>query len=157
LSEKEATIIIALGNPLRGDDGIGQAVLAALKNCADLPEHVSCIDGGTAGLETILLWNDFPHAILIDAAEMGRKPGEWVRFVPAEVTLGGVDFHSIGAVHSAGLAHALELSDALGQTPAEVVIFGIQPGEIGWEPGLTSAVTDVIPAICNEIIRELKD
>ena len=46
------TLILGLGNPLRGDDGVGTAVIANLRNHPDLPPDVDLVDGGTAGLET---------------------------------------------------------------------------------------------------------
>jgi hydrogenase maturation protease len=42
-------LILGLGNPFRGDDGIGPAVIATLQN-QDLPRDVVALDGGTPGL-----------------------------------------------------------------------------------------------------------
>ena len=49
-----STLILGLGNSLRGDDGAGPAVVAALSH-RDLPSHIELLDGGTPGLETVLL------------------------------------------------------------------------------------------------------
>jgi hypothetical protein len=49
------TLVLALGNPLRGDDGIGAAILEALARSESLPQDVTLLDGGVAGLETALL------------------------------------------------------------------------------------------------------
>ncbi|NCC35160.1 MAG: hypothetical protein EOM24_24580 [Chloroflexia bacterium] len=46
-----ATLVLALGNPLRGDDGVGAAVLNALP---DFPPGVTGLDGGTPGLGLVL-------------------------------------------------------------------------------------------------------
>jgi hydrogenase maturation protease len=49
------TVILALGGPLRGDDGVGAAVLKSLAKGGRLPAETDLVDGGTCGLETALL------------------------------------------------------------------------------------------------------
>ena len=58
------TLILALGNPLRGDDGVGVAVLDQL-NQMDIPSHTILMDGGTPGLETVLLLKNYQRAVEI--------------------------------------------------------------------------------------------
>jgi hydrogenase maturation protease len=71
------TLVLALGNPLRGDDGVGAAVLNALPA---LPPGVTGMDGGTPGLGLVLSLQGYDRAIILDAAEMGEMPGTWRRF-----------------------------------------------------------------------------
>jgi hydrogenase maturation protease len=149
---KAETLVLALGNPLRGDDGVGAAVVAWLeKQPAD--EAVTLVDGGTPGLETALLLQDCRRAIIVDAAEMGLAPGGWRRFEPDEASLGEGDLRS--TLHSAGLAEALTLGAALGILPDKMSIYGIQPEAIGWEPGLSAAVEAAVPAVAAAILNEL--
>lgn len=148
------TLILALGNPLRGDDGAGAAVLDALRG-VDLPPGVELLDGGTAGLETVLLMQDRRRAIIIDAAEMGREPGAWARFTPDQVALAAGNMAEMGTLHMAGLAEALTLGAALGVLPAEIVIFGVQPQAIGWEPGLSDPVRAAVPVLVGAVLAEL--
>lgn len=145
---------MSLGNPLRGDDGIGEAVLAQLQ-AATLPVSVELLDGGTPGLETVLLMEGFDRVIVIDAADMDLAPGEWRRFAPETVRLQSRNLYLRGTLHYAGLAEALALGEALGVLPHEIVIFGIQPEQIGWEIGLSPAVANAIPAVCTAILEEL--
>lgn len=148
------TVVLALGNPLRGDDGVGMAVMERLAQ-ADLPPAVTLLDGGTAGLETVLLLQGYRCAIIVDAAEMGRAPGEWVRFTPSEVRPRAADHQPRGTLHDAGLAEALVLGEALGVLPPEIVIYGVQPAEIGWSPGLSAPVEAAVPTICAAIVTAL--
>jgi hydrogenase maturation protease len=60
-----------------------------------------------------------------------------------------------GTLHYAGLAEALALGEALGVLPKEIVVYGIQPAEIGWSPGLSESVAAAIPAVCEAILSEL--
>ncbi len=146
------TLVLALGNPLRGDDGLGAAVLEALT----APAGVDLLEGGTPGFETILLMEGYARVIVIDAAEMGDTPGAWRRFTPDEVKLESRDLYLRGTLHYAGLAEALTLAEALGVLPSEIIIFGVQPQTIGWEPGLSEAVQAALPAVRAAILQELE-
>lgn len=148
------TLILGLGNPLRGDDGVGVAVIAALRT-AGLPAGVDLLDGGTPGLEIVLLLQGYRRAVIVDAADVGREPGEWLRFTREEVVLGSGDLGQMGAVHTAGLAEALRLGEALRVLPEEIVLYGVQPLEVGWEPGLSDAVAAAVPAVCAAVQAEV--
>lgn len=153
----KTTLILCLGNLLRGDDGAGIAVHHALAEEASLRERVDLVDGGTPGLETVLLLQGYRRAIIVDAAEMGHRPGEWLRFTCQEAALRPGDLALRGTLHSAGLAEALALGEALGTLPADMVIYGIQPEEIGWEEGLSEPVQAAVPAVCAAIRAEISD
>ncbi len=148
------TLVLALGNPLRGDDGVGAAVIARLAE-AHLPQGVDLRDGGTPGLETVLLLQGYRRVIIVDAAEMGQAPGAWVRFGPEEVRLQAADMHLRGTLHYAGLAEALALGGALEVLPPEIVIYGVQPTEIGWTVGLSAPVAEAVAAVCTAILKDL--
>ncbi len=148
------TIVLALGNPLRGDDGAGAAVVAALRE-RGVPDGITLVDGGTPGLETALLLQGYRRAIIVDAAEMGREPGAWMRF-EREALISG-DLAQMGTLHAAGLAEALALAGALDILPGEIAIYGVQPLEIGWQPGLSEPVEAAIPAVAAAILDELSE
>ena len=153
------TLVLGLGNPWRGDDGLGPAVIRWLQ-VRGLPPGVVAVDGGTPGLELVLtLAGDhkgcvYRRALIVDAADLGRAPGEWVRFTPAQARL-----RADGArlsVHAAGLAEALALGEALGTLPEEVVIFGVQPTWLDWQPGLSAEAQAAVPIVGQAVLQELE-
>lgn len=147
------TLVLALGNPLRADDGIGMAVLEML-SMTTLPQSITLIDGGTAGLETAILLQGYRRVIIIDAAEMQLPSGTWRRF--DHTTLQPtVATPLTGTLHDAGLNEALLLAEALNILPEEVVIYGIQPESLAWECGISSTVHDIIPDVSAAILKEL--
>ena len=150
----DKTLVLALGNPLRGDDGAGAAIIENLETI-DLPENIVLMDGGTPGLETVLLMQGYDRVIVIDAAEMQLPPGTWRQFTPDMVRLQSRDMYLRGTLHYAGLAEALALGEAMGLLPSEIIIFGIQPQEVGWEIGLTPPVQAAIPAVSMAITEVL--
>jgi hydrogenase maturation protease len=146
--------VLGLGSSLRGDDGVGGAVVKALREAGVNGAWVDLVNGGTPGLEIVLLLEGYARAIVVDAADMGLEAGAWRRFTPDEVSL-ATGTAMRGTLHDAGLFEALALAEALGMLPAELVIFGIQPCTVGWEPGLTSPVEQAVPDLCAAIIEEL--
>ena len=146
------TLILGLGNPLRGDDGVGVRVVEALAERA-LPGEVEVVDGGTGGLGIVNLMEGRQRVILVDAADMGRAPGEFVRFTPEDARLLGDAEHL--SIHGAGLRDSLMLAQALGTLPEEIIIFGVQSVELDWKSALSPEVEASLPALVEAIVIEV--
>lgn len=147
-----ATLVLALGNPLRGDDGAGPAVLERLA-AKPIPEGVELLDGGLAGWETALHLQHRRRAIILDAAEFGAAPGAWRRVSLEALHLAAPP--DAPGLHAAGLREALLLGEALGILPPEVVVFLIQPRQTGWEAGLSEDVNACLESVCEAVRSEL--
>lgn len=148
-----ATLVMGLGNPLRGDDGVGvRATQLLAERC--LPADVEVVDGGTQGLGLVTLLEGRRRLIVIDAADMGRLPGAFLRFTLEEARL---LFEAGGrfSVHAAGLREALLLAQALRMLPDRVVVFGVQPARVEWEAGLSSPVEAALPGLVEAVMQEL--
>jgi len=149
-----ATLVIGLGNPLRGDDGVGVRVAQMLATQA-LPPDVEVVDGGTQGLGLVNLMEGRRRVILVDAADVGRAPGEFVRFTPDEVRLLGDEAHL--SVHAGGLRDALLLAQALQVLPDEVIIFGVQPAHLEWDSALSPEIEATLPDLIAAVLEESVD
>jgi hydrogenase maturation protease len=155
------TLVLALGSTLRGDDGVGAAVLDELAARGRLPRDVDLLDGGTPGLEIALLLEGYQRAIIIDAADMGRRPGEWARLAVDRNSCLGREQASGDlvleptSIHQVGVAEALVLGAALGVIPESVVVYGVQPLECGWSAGLSPAVQAAVAGVCRAIEDEI--
>ena len=150
--EVDRVLILGLGNPLLGDEGVGVRVIQEL-NELELLDGVVAIEGGTTGLGLISLMEGYQRVIIVDAADMGHPPGRVVRFTPSEAQFetaqGPLSLHQIGLGEVLSLANALEI------VPAELVIVGIQPKRIEAEVGLSREVEEAIPQIVKMILDEL--
>ena len=146
------TLVLGLGNPLRGDDGVGPRIIEELTR-RELPEGVTVQDVGNAGLDLLNILEGWERAVIVDAAEMGRDPGRFIRFTPDEAQLTQASDHV--SLHNAGLGEVLTLANTLGWTLPELVIFGVQPAEIDWREGLSPAVEAAVPALTDAVIAEL--
>ncbi len=144
-------LILGLGNPLRGDDGVGPRVVEALER-EPLPPAVEVMEGGTPGVGLLSLLEGRRRVIIVDAAEMGRAPGSLARFRPDEARLEG----SAGGIslHSSGVADAFALARALKLALPELVVFGVQPADTGWGHGLSPAVETAMASVVEAVSQE---
>lgn len=73
-------VVLCCGNILLGDDGFGPAVASRLNEAGGIPSWAVVLDAGTAVRELlfgILVSDRRPRRIvLVDAVEIGRRPGE---------------------------------------------------------------------------------
>lgn len=124
-------MVIGLGNPLMSDEGIGVEIVKRLSQSESRYPGIAFIDGGTGGVSIVHHLAGRRKAILIDCAYMGSEPGAIRRFTPDDVESRKVLAHR--SLHEADLLKVLEMAEALGEAPGEVVIFGIEPEIV--EPG----------------------
>ena len=144
-------LVLGLGNPLQRDDGVGIRVVEELER-RQLPDHVEVMDGGTPGVGLINLIEGRARVVIVDAAEMGRRPGEVVRFRIQDVKLTGSPERF--SLHHSGVADALALAEALGAPLPEIVVYGVQPAQVSWGEELGSETAAALPALVETIIQE---
>ncbi len=124
-------VVIGLGNPLMSDEGIGIHLLQALSADAGRHPDADFVDAGTAGFKALHAIAGRRKAVFIDCAMMGEAPGTIRRFSPDEVrSRKALPRFSL---HEGDLLDTLEISRKLGECPADVVIFGIEP--VSMAPG----------------------
>ena len=149
--EKETKLkIIAVGNDLYGDDGIGNAVLNALSQIPEMKE-IELIDGATDALGLIDHFEGTEHIIIVDAAQMGEKPGTVKVFSREDVKLKIKMDHL--SVHGISLAETFDIAQAVDSLPEKITIIGIEPKNIGISETLSDVVTKSIPEVVSNIMN----
>jgi hydrogenase 3 maturation protease len=144
--------ILGVGNQFRWDDAAGVLIARALskRTCALDTEHVLIIEAGHAPENTTAELRKFaPDLVLIvDAAEMGERPGT-VQWIPEEAIAGmSASTHSLPL---SMLARYLTLD--LGCT---VTLLGIQPGSNEIGDDLSAEVSQAIQEIVNELDKSFQ-
>lgn len=142
------TAIVGVGNLLMRDDGVGVHAARRLMEL-DLPPNVTVSDAGTSA-EAAFSLTEFDKLIVVDAARLGGAPGTVYRLT-ADDTVGDRD----RSCHDAGLIETLQLTVVAGEGP-EVVVLGIEPGEVGWGFGLTTEVEAAVARLIAIVQQELK-
>jgi hydrogenase maturation protease len=162
-ASQPGTIVIGLGNPVLGDDGVGWRVAdeveAALSGAdgAGVPGpavHVERLGvGGLTLMETI---SGYRAAILIDAAQFPGRPLGEVRSCPfSELECGGAGH--LDSAHDVSLDSALELGRRLGAAlPERIYAVTVQiEARDAFAEGLSPAVEAAVPEAVAAVLRLL--
>jgi hydrogenase maturation protease len=145
------TLVLALGNPIRSDDGVGIAALRCLEEDPRVPGAVDLVEGGTKGLELVSYISGMSRLLVLDAVDVGAVAG-------TVVCLRGAQFCSLpgnGHVHDLALADILNALRLLGQEPQETILLGIQPGTTELGTSLSKSVECSLPLLVEATIAQL--
>jgi hydrogenase maturation protease len=147
--------ILAVGNPDRGDDGVGPYVLAGL--AGRLPEEdLLCSDGEVSGL--IAIFERCSELILIDAMDgpaAGLAPGDVLRLDANDPALAEAPLHA--STHAMGVVEAIALARSLGVLPAQLTVIAIAGASFAVGRGISASVAHAAQALIEELATELAE
>ena len=125
-------VVVGCGNILRGDDAVGPTLIRHLWE-QGVPDEVTLVDGGTAGMDVAFKMRGARSVLLVDAATTGGEPGTIYRVPGREVEqlppLEGLHSHQFRWDHALAFAHWL-LGD---EYPETITVFLIEIAQT--EPG----------------------
>ncbi len=142
--------ICGIGNRIRGDDGVGPEVIRALR--PDIGERkagqdvflVDCEYSPESLLGDLQKYSP-DKVILVDAVDMGEKPG----------SIGIVDMHSIKKQTMS--THKLPLNmfiDYLqGRMKFKLLFIGVQPKQTGFNQEMSREVREAVP-LAKELVLQ---
>ncbi|HRQ39941.1 MAG TPA: hydrogenase maturation protease [Chloroflexota bacterium] len=148
------TLVVGLGNPILGDDGVGWRVAEAVKELRPSVE-VDCLAlGGLSLMERLV---GYDRAIIVDAMHTGHGRTGTVTTFP----LSDLPDRSAGhttAVHDLSLPTALTLGRQMGaQLPEEITIVGIEAERVyDFSEELSTAVQDAIPVAVTAVLTAIE-
>lgn len=144
-------LLLALGNDIMGDDGVGLAAARALSK--DLPEQVDCVETPGADLALLEVLSGYERALLLDSIVTGRhQPGTILQFTRSEF-----DQVLAPSPHCAGLPEVLKLAERMGiDFPEEIRVLAMEiaPPQ-DFRETLGPAIERVLPAYVAEAGRIL--
>lgn len=146
-SSKKRIAVIGLGNPLRGDDGVGIAMLDRLKKIF-LNNKTDFLDFGTASHGLLAYLGEYEKVLLIDAISAGLEPGI-LKIFRLDQAAYQVQEKKISS-HELTLGDLLSLCQSL-QISSEIFIAGIQVKETAWDTGLSDDVSALFEKNVEEI------
>lgn len=145
------TLVLALGNPIRSDDGVAIAALRCLEEDPRVPGAVDLLEGGTKGLELVSYISGMSRLLVLDAVDVGAAAG-------TILCIRGTELGSLPGnanVHDLALADILNALRLLGQEPQETVLLGIQPGTTELGTSLSKSVESSLPRFVEAAIAQL--
>ena len=136
-SSPVAALVIGLGNPLMGDDGLGLAALERLSREWILSPSVELVDGGTWGLNLLHRIEAASQVLFLDAVRAGVEPGTLVELDRERLPrMLGLKL----SPHQIDLREVLALAELRGTLPASMMCLGLEPASVELRSGLSPQV-----------------
>lgn len=148
----QPVVVIAFGNSLRGDDGVGPLV-GELVAAARLP-HVRVVSHIGDGARAVDAWADTRTAYLIDSASSGAAPGTIHRFDGLAEPIPEAVFRGC-STHCFGVSTSIELGRMLGRLPGRLIVYGIEGENFSFGRGVTDRVRDAAQRLADRLMAEL--
>lgn len=143
-------LIMGIGNILLRDEGVGVRAVEAMQTL-ELPDDVELIDAGTGGADLVDIMAHRRKVIVVDAIEGRASPGTIFRLSGEELL---PEPGAAISLHQLGLVESLFMAEQLGCAPREVVVFGVQPGQIRAGLELTPEVASALPKVIDAVLAE---
>lgn len=153
---KTKTLVLGIGNTLLTDEGVGVHVLQALEpELAHWP-GVTLLDGGTLSFTLAGPIEEADALIVVDAANIKNKPGEW-SLLKGEEMDAFLMSNRKASVHEVGLTDLRAIAILAGHWPEKRAMLAIQPQTIDWGEQPTAAVAAAIAPVCAAIIEQIRE
>ena len=149
------TLVLAIGNKLLSDEGVGLHVLNALEDQHPQSQDITYLDGGTLSFTLAGAVEDADNLIVIDAAELKNKSGTVDCMINERMDqfLGSCK----RSVHEIGLLDLLDITRLTETLPENRALIGIQPDVIDWGDSLTEEVQKSVPEAVNHVLNLLNE
>jgi hydrogenase maturation protease len=151
-----STIVIGLGNPILGDDGVGWQVAERVSQQLSRREgiEIDCLSiGGLSLMERLI---GYDRALIIDAITTGDKPQGSV----SAFNLSQLPNRALGHLcssHDTTLQNALAVGRQMGaKLPSEIVLVAIEASQVyNFSETLSPAIASAVPKAVDCVISLL--
>ena len=134
---RRGTVVLGLGNPLMGDDGLGVLAAQRLHEEWILPPEVEVLDGGTWGMNLLPVIDDTDELLLIDAIDQDMPPGTQIVLERDEIPRA---FALKVSPHQIDLSEVIALAQLRGTLPDRMTAIGLQPERVELGAPLSPAI-----------------
>jgi hydrogenase maturation protease len=147
------TVVIGVGSPLMGDDGVGVAAVELLRRAVGAVDGVSLLDGGTWGMQLLPDIEEAERLLVLDAIHEGGEPGTIVRLEKDDLPrlLG----HKVSP-HQIDLREVFAVAELRGRFPSVAVALGVEPEVVELRDGLSPAVARALPRLLDAALLQLR-
>jgi len=140
---KGKIVFLGVGNILRADDAFGPELIARLRENTE----AVCIDAGTTpeNYASKIIKEKPDTVIIADAAHLGLKPGDYDILNRNDISKTGLTTHDLSPEMFIGFIEE--------QTKADIYMLAVQPENVSFGEGMSSAVREAIEDLV-EVIKE---
>ena len=130
MSKTETILVVGLGNPILGDDGVGWRVVehveAEFKAEGQKSREIEFEYYSLGGLSLMERMEGYRDVIVVDSLLTGKKPNGTIYSIPLS-SLPDFSYGHTTAIHDASLAIALEVGRQMGMVlPDDVWIVAVE-------------------------------
>ena len=146
-NDSSRRLIIGVGNPYRGDDGVGHAVVRALR---DLPlPGVALRTVSGEATQLIDAWSSADQVVVIDASHSGTDVATISHFDARDDNLPATLERA--STHGFGVAEAVALARNLDRLPAHLDVYAIEGANFEPGEGLTAEVAAAVRLLARQL------
>ncbi|MFF2204851.1 hydrogenase maturation protease [Streptomyces sp. NPDC058145] len=145
-------VVIGVGNPLRGDDGVGPAAVEALRGRVPDGTVLTVSDGEPGRM--LDLWGGADAVVVVEAlrARPGR-PGTLHTFTAAEAA-GRTP--GTASTHALGLGECLALAETLDRLPPRLVVHAMEVADVALGARFSDAVRSALPELIDRVAASVR-
>lgn len=147
------TVVLGVGSPLMGDDGVGVAAVELLRQALAPAADVAFLDGGTWGMQLLPEIEDAGRLLVLDAIYDGQTPGTVVRLEKSE--LPRLLYQKVSP-HQIDLREVFAVAELRGTFPPEAVALGVEPEIVELQEGFSPAVERAMPVLLEAAVAQLR-
>ncbi|MGE5551305.1 MAG: hydrogenase maturation protease [Bacteroidota bacterium] len=143
------TLVLGVGNALRGDDAIGPRIVAELRSRSINQADLWSVDGDLFEIEALL--NGYGRLVIIDALPPGESPGR------LDVTIVGpksLPCRSAYSLHDMDLVWQLRL--IAGSFKGEIMLIGIEAHSVDYSAALSPELARKLPLLAEEAAQAIE-
>lgn len=146
------TLVMGLGNPVLGDDGVGWRIVQAVMAKGDLPAGVEVDYASLGGLSLMERMAGYDRVILVDAISTGHAPVGTVSCFPLAELPDPAAGHS-SSTHDTTLQTALVVGRRAGiLLPQEIIVVAVEIEPVyEFTEVLSPTVAAAIPAAIQKV------
>lgn len=147
-------ILIGLGNPILGDDGVGWKVVEYIKQHSSLPIETDCLAlGGISLMERLI---GYDQAVLVDAIVTGKHTiGSVLSFELDEMP--NYSAGHLTASHDTTLQIAIQMGRSMGFVlPKRITVVGVESQIVyDFSEELTPSIAAAVPGAAKKVLKIL--
>lgn len=151
--DKKMIGILGIGNLLMQDEGFGVHFIEYLTRHYEIPDHVSVLDGGTAGIMLAPFIEDADILYVIDVVALKDTPGSIHCFTDEDVRAGNI--HARMSPHQVGLLDILAMCKLRDKAPEQTEMITVVPKAMDIAIGLSSCLQPKLAEVTAILLNSL--
>ena len=150
------TLVLALGNPILGDDGVAFHILERLRARLSLGPDIVLDEASTGGFDLLAHFEGFDRVLLLDAMRtLDAEPGEVVVLAEDELK----ESLNTSCTHTTSFSTAMQVGRTIhpDRMPSEIIILGVEVDCIDeFREDLSPKVASAVPEATRRAVEVLR-